>query len=170
MADVNHARDEAELGFLMQYLREAELPSQLLKPSNEVPLATLLVPLFQDYKNRDRFMTFTFVPLPEDEIEYVRLLQIFSVVPVDWKEGTRGDVEKLLLAINARTAIGHFNVNEEGEVSFRYVHAASNSTILPKNEILETIDLFNLMLDMFAETIDKVASGAMPLSEALASV
>ena len=170
MSDLANARDEAELGFLMQYLKEADQPAQLLKPSEELPLPTLLVPLFKDYKNRDRFLTFNFIPLPEDEVEHVRLLQIYSVIPVDWKDGTRPDVEKLLFVLNGHTAIGHFNIKDDGEVSLRYVFAASSATILPKNEVIEIIDLFNMMLDLFSATIDKVASGEMTLQEALAAM
>ncbi|MCI3924671.1 YbjN domain-containing protein [Paenibacillus sp. TRM 82003] len=162
-----HARDQAELGFLQQYLREYDLPSELIKPSNEIPIGTLLVPLMQDELGRDRYVTFNFVPLSEEEAEHIRLLQIYSVVPVEWKDGAKGDVERLLHEINARTAVGHFGMKPDGEIHLRYAYAATASSILPKHEIIGVLELFHMMLDLFSETIDGVASGRMSLAQAL---
>jgi len=174
MDDKTLTRDQAELGFLMQYLREHDVPSELLAPSDELPIGTLVVPLLQDERGRDRFLTCNFVPLSEDEVEAVRLLQLFAVVPAAWAGeanartgAARENVERLLHAINGRTAIGHFGIKDDGEIHLRYVYCAPASKVLPKEEILGVVDLFVLTLDTFAETIDGVASGALRLEEAL---
>lgn len=167
MSDMMQARDLAELGFLKQYLEEQEVPAELLEPSADLPIGALVVPLLQDEQGRDRFLTCSFVPLSEEDIPGLRLLQLYAVVPASWKEGTRMDVERLLHAVNGRTAIGHFGIKEDGEVHFRYVYSLSDASVLPKAETLGTIDLFHLMLDTFADLIDGVASGETSLSEAL---
>jgi hypothetical protein len=167
MNDKLQARDQAELGFLMQHLKELDLSSELISPSDELPIGALVVPLLQDRKGRDRYLTFSFVPLSEDDVQHIRLLQIHTVVPALWKPGTTQDVERLLHAANGRTAIGHFGIDESREISFRYVYCAPGSTLLPKDAVLEVIDLFALMLDTFAETIEDVASGEKTLQEAL---
>ncbi|WP_284638203.1 YbjN domain-containing protein [Paenibacillus silviterrae] len=165
-----HARHLAELGFLKQYLEEAGLQSDLLEKSEEVPLNVLLAPMLKDHKGRDRYVNFSFVPFTDDELESIRLLQIYTTVPVNWKEGTRSSVEKLLLAINCQLAIGHFSIKSDDEVYYRYVYAAPGGQTLRREDMLELIDLFMLMLDMFSRTIDDVASGALSLASAMAAV
>lgn len=171
MNKMTQARDLAELGFLKQYLKEAGLQSDLIEPSNDVPIGVLLVPLTLDSQQRDRYLTFSFIPSSSEQgLEHVRLLQIYTKVPVSLKEGNLESAEKLLLAINCHLAIGHYSIREDGELYYRYVWCASGSTILNKNEMLEIIDLFLLMLDMFAEVIDGVASGQVELSTALSAL
>ena len=170
MSDKLHTRDQAELGFLMQYFKEFELTAELLKPSDELAMSALVLPLMQDHKQRDRFLTFSFIPLSEDETEHIRLLQMYAVIPAEWKEGARPDVERMLHSINNRTAIGHFSVNDAGEISYRYVYSVSGATILPKHETIETVDLFCMTLDMFSEAITSVADGSISLNEALRSI
>jgi len=166
MQDADRARDQAELGFLMQYLREQGVPAELLEPGGELPIGALVVPLAKDERGRDRYLSCTFVPL-DDEMENVRLLQLYSVVPVRWANGTRENVERLLHAVNGRTAVGHFGIKEDGEIHFRYVHCVPADVVLPREETLETIDLFHLVLNMFSGLIDGVASGEIGLKEAL---
>ncbi|NOU92712.1 hypothetical protein GC093_05640 [Paenibacillus sp. LMG 31456] len=169
MSESTQARDLAELGFLKQYLKEAGLQSELIEPSGDLPIGALLVPINLDDRERDRYLTFSFIPsLVEHGIKHIRLLQIYTKVPTVWKEENQEQVEKLLLAINCHLAIGHYSIREDGELYYRYVWCVSGSTILPKDELLEIIDVFMLMMDTFAEMIEGVASGRTELSAALA--
>jgi len=170
MRESTQARDLVELGFLKQYLKdEADLQSDLIEPSADIPVGALLVPLTRDDRQRDRYLTFSFVPsLSQQGIKHIRLLQIYTKVPVQWKEGNLEKVEKLLISINCHLAVGHYSIREDGELYYRYVWCVPGSAVLPKNETLEVIDLFLLMLEMFAGVIDGVASGQTELSAALA--
>ncbi|NHN30517.1 hypothetical protein [Paenibacillus agricola] len=163
------ARDLAELGFLQQYFKEAGLESEVIDPSEEVPIGTLLVPLTKDSQQRDRYLTFNFVPsLAHEGIEHIRLLQIYTQIPVSLVDGSLEKLEKLLLAINCHLAIGHYSIRENQELHYRYVWCTSSGHLIPKEQILEITDLFILMLDTFGGMIDSVASGQTELSEALA--
>lgn len=170
MNEHKHARDLAELGFLKQYLSKAGLESELLEPSSDIPIGALLAPLPQDERGRDRYLTFSFVPLSEEELEHVRLLQLYSVVPVRWKEAARANVEKLVLAVNNHLAIGHFSLKEDNELVYRYVWTVPSARMLPEEETLATIDLFVMMLEMFAGELDRVAAGETDVKTALAAL
>ncbi|MNR39161.1 hypothetical protein D3C85_1573430 [compost metagenome] len=64
-----------------------------------------------------------------------------------------------MLEINTRLPIGHFGVNEEGEIHYRYVYSLSASRTFESDEVLEILTLFVYMCDMFGEHIEQVASG-----------
>jgi hypothetical protein len=168
MNEHTQARDLAELGFLQQYFKEAGLASDVIEPSEEVSIGTLLVPLTKDSQQRDRYITFNFVPsLVHEGIEHIRLLQMYTQIPVSWEDRSLEKLEKLLLAINCHVAIGHYSIRENHELHYRYVWCTSTSHLVPKEQILEITDLFILMLDTFGGMIDSVASGQTELSAVL---
>lgn len=169
MDGLSQARHDAQLGFLQQYLTESGLQSHIVDRSEEIPITVLLLPLMKDRRQRDRFLHFSFVPLDEDDLENIDLLQIYTTVPVEWKGDTKAQVEKLLLAINGRLAIGHFNLNGD-EVNYRYVHCVPAAQRLQADELLSVIRLFELMLNVFASVVDDAASGRTSLQQALAEV
>lgn len=59
------------------------MQAELLEKSEEVPLHVLLASLVKDRKNKDRFVNFSYIPIADDELDYIRLLQLFSVIPSD---------------------------------------------------------------------------------------
>lgn len=162
-----HALHAVELGFLQAGLEEAGFSTQFVEKSPELPLHVLLLSLGQDERNRDRWINFNFVPLPDDEIEHIRLLQIYSVVPCSVHSDRLEAVRQLLHAVNNVMPIGCFGIKEDGEIYIRYVYSASANRSLSSDEILEVVSLFNYMLDLFAEQIQHVASGSLPLEDAL---
>jgi len=168
--EVVHARHLAEFGFLKRDLEQAGYPATIVEKSEAIPLNVLLAAIEKDHKNRDRFINFSFVPLDEDDLSYIQLLQIYTTIPCDIRPELADDVGKLLLAINCRLAIGHFSVKEDGEMYYRYVHSASYAEKLRRDEIMEILALFLFMLNTFAKRIDEVASGDVSLSDALAEL
>jgi hypothetical protein len=159
LTDLAHARHLAQLGQLKEILDEAELATNLLEKSEAIPLHVLMASFQEDSKGRDRFLHFSFLPLNDDDIVAIQLLQIYSTLPFHLKEGAREGVAALLLEVNTRLPIGHFGVNEEGELHYRYVYSLSASRAFDGDEILEILTLFVYMCDMFGEHIELVASG-----------
>ncbi|MEK3722688.1 hypothetical protein [Paenibacillus sp. FSL H8-0034] len=163
------ARDLAELGFLQQYFKEAGLGSDIIEPSETISIGTLLVPLTKDSQQRDRYLIFNFVPsLAHEGIEHIRLLQMYTQIPVSWENKSLEKLEKLLLAINSHLAIGHYSIRGNQELYYRYVWCTPSSHLVPKEQILEITDLFIMMLDTFGGMIDSVISGQAELSAVLA--
>ncbi|OCT11284.1 hypothetical protein A8709_06305 [Paenibacillus pectinilyticus] len=159
LTELAHARHLAQLGQLKEILDEAELATNLLEKSEAIPLHVLMAGFQEDSKGRDRFLHFSFLPLNDEEIVAIQLLQIYSTLPFHLHEGTREGLASLLLEVNTRLPIGHFGINEEGEIHYRYVYSISASRTFESDEVLEILTLFVYMCDMFAEYIEQVASG-----------
>lgn len=166
MNDLRQARQDAELGFLQQSLSESDVQSHIIERSDAIPITVLLVPLMKDHRQRDRYLNISYVPLDDEDLDEIDLLQLYVTVPVEWSDGTNEHVEKLLNAVNGKLAIGHFQLTG-AEVSYRYVHCTSSSERLPLSEAVAIIRLFELMLNLFSSKIDDVASGKASLSDSL---
>lgn len=166
LPDIVHARHLAQLGFLKDILEEAGLPANLLEKSEAIPIHVLMAGFQQDMKGRDRFLHFSFLPLNEEDIQAIQLLQIYSTLPFRLKEGRRDAVAALLLEVNTRLPIGHFGINEQDELHYRYVYNLSASKTFETDEILEIVSLFIYMCDMFADSIEQVASGEADAEQA----
>jgi hypothetical protein len=164
-----HARHLAQLGFLEQILKEAEVPTTLLERSEELPLNVLMAGITKDERGRDRFVHFSFLPLDDEtDIQAVELLQIYHTFPFRLAGGRRAAVAELLLEANTRLPIGHFGLNENEELHYRYVYALSGARTFDADEIGTMIGLFVSMCDLFAESLEAVASGAKEPAGAVA--
>jgi hypothetical protein len=159
----------AQLGFLEQILKEAEVPATLLERSEELPLNVLMAGMSVDEQGRDRFLHFSFLPLDEEtDVQAVELLQMYHTFPFRLADGMRPAVAELLLEANTRLPIGHFGLNEGEELHCRYVYALSGSRTFDADEILAITGLFMSMCDLFAESLEAVASGAKLPAETVA--
>ena len=76
------ARTYMELTRLEKVLNGMGIDTNLVRKSEEFELNVLVAVLDPDEQGRERFINFTFMPLPEDEIEYVDLLQLYTSFPV----------------------------------------------------------------------------------------
>ncbi|WP_372633088.1 hypothetical protein [Cohnella sp.] len=63
--------------------------------------------------------------------------------------------------------LGYFGIKEDGEVYARYVYTVSSSRTVSADELLEVVSLFHYMLELFADRIERVASGVLSPDEAL---
>jgi len=167
VSELEHAKQLAELGTIQAGFEKEGFGSELLERSPEIPLHVLLLPLGKDGRGRDRVVNLNFVPLPESDIEWIRLLQLYTVVPCDIAPDRRGAVESLLLAANGVLPLGHFGIKEDGEVYARYVYTVPSSRTVSADELLEVVSLFHYMLEMFAERIDRVAGGTLSPDDAM---
>ncbi|NQX70026.1 YbjN domain-containing protein [Paenibacillus alba] len=159
LPDLVHARHLAQLGLLKDILDETGLATNLLEKSEAIPLHVLMAGFQEDKKGRERFLHFSFLPLNDEEIGAIQLLQIYSTLPFHLQEGRRGEVASVLLEINTRLPIGHFGINEQNELHYRYVYSIPATSTFESEEVLEILSLFVYMCDMFAEHVELVASG-----------
>lgn len=167
VSDMEHAKQLAELGGMQAGLEKEGFHSELLERSEDIPLHVLLLPLGKDERGRDRIVNLNFVPLPESDISWIRLLQLYTVVPCEIAPDRRPSVESLLLAVNGVLPLGHFGIKEDGEVYARYVYTVPSSRTVSADELLEVVSLFHYMLEMFADRIGRVAGGELSANEAL---
>jgi hypothetical protein len=158
------ARHWERLENLESLLKETGLATSLLQQSESIPFHLLIAAFQQDNRGRDRFLHFSFLPIDEQDIQAVELLQIYSTLPFRLQEGLRDQAALLLLEINTRLPIGHFGINEQGEIHYRYVYSLSAGQSFGAEEMLVIINMFMYMCDMFAEPIEDLASGAKDLS------
>jgi hypothetical protein len=159
LPEIVHARHLTQLGLVKEILDEAELPTSILDRSEAIPFHVLMVGFQEDSQGRDRFLHFSFLPLNEEDMQSVQLLQLYSTLPFTLKPENKEAVALLLLEVNTRLPIGHFGVNEYGEVHYRYVYSLSASKAMDADEMLNIVSLFVYMCDMFSEALEKVASG-----------
>ncbi|MEX1030451.1 MAG: hypothetical protein WDZ91_10495 [Paenibacillaceae bacterium] len=159
-----------ELGFIQAALVDAGIQAELLEKSEEIPLHVLLAPLGKDRDNKDRFVNFSYIPIADDGLDYIRLLQLFSVIPSDLNSKHLEQVSTLINNLNGQVPIGHFNIKEDGEINFRYVHCVPSDESIVADVILEVLNLFNFSLSLFTERIEDVANGKINLKEALSDL
>jgi hypothetical protein len=159
-----------ELGFIQAALVDAGMQAELIEKSEEIPLHVLLASLGKDRDNKDRFVNFSYIPIADDELDYIRLLQLFSVIPSDLNSKHLEQVSTLINNLNGQVPIGHFNIKEDGEINFRYVHCVPSDESIVADVILEVLNLFNFSLSLFTERIEDVANGKVSLKEALSDL
>ncbi|MEK0313974.1 YbjN domain-containing protein [Cohnella sp. 56] len=169
-ANAIYARDLAELGFLERSLTEAGLPCRLIEPTEGVPIPALLAATEAGEDGRERYLTFTFVPLADEDIGDIRLLQLYTVVSPAVQADRRAELAELLMTVNGRMPLGHFGLNEASELYYRYVWAVSDKHRLPDPETLHVTDLFLMTLGMFGQMAGNVADGRLTAAEALADL
>jgi hypothetical protein len=122
-----------------------------------------------DEQGRDRFVHFSFLPLDDEaDIQTVELLQIYHTFPFKLADGRRAAIAELLLEANTRLPIGHFGLNENEELHYRYVYALSGARTFDADEVLAIVGLFISMCELFAESLEAVASGAKEPAAAVA--
>jgi hypothetical protein len=159
------ARHLERLGKLQSLLGETGLATRLLEQSDEIPFHLLIAGFHQDPKGRDRFLQFSFLPMTEQDIQAVELLQIYGILPFRLKEGLREQAGLMLLEVNSLLPLGHFGINEEDEVHYRYVYGWPTAKPVDADEILDIISMGMYMCDMFAEPIEDLATGAKSLTD-----
>jgi hypothetical protein len=163
LPDDVHAGHLVQLGFIKEILEEAELPTNLLERSVAIPFHVLMAGFQEDRLGRDRFLHFSFLPLNDEDMQSVQLLQIYSTLPFPLKLENKEAVALLLLEVNTQLPIGHFGINEHGEIHYRYVHSLSVASTIDADAILDIVSLFVYMCDMFSEPVEHAASGISAL-------
>jgi hypothetical protein len=163
LSETASAHHLERLGNLKLLLDETGLATSLLEQSKDIPFHILIAGFHQDPKERERFVQFSFLPIHEQEIQAVDLLQMYSTLPFRLEEGLRDQTASLLLDVNTLLPIGYFGINEQDEIHLRYVYSLPAGKPLGADEMLDVVSLFMYMCDMFGGPIEDLASGSKPL-------
>lgn len=172
MVDRDTAMSDLDLIALKNLLDDINIPAQFLPLAPELPLSTLIITLDKDYQNRDRRLSCSFIPLPDDVFPDVKLLQHYTELSMPVPEATQGTLEALLLAINLTLPIGNFGINKSRDLYFRYVYTLPKFEMMAqrKEVLIEILKLISYALDANTELIEQVASGAKSAEQAISEL
>ena len=166
----DNARNLVNLDLIKRYMEELNFATHIIEKSEDTPLSMLLVNVGKTYNDQDRVLNFNYIPLPNEMVNAVELLQITSVIPSSYKKEYKNVLEKFLLSANTKLAVGNFILGDNETVMFRYIYMAPKLDLIRKEELKETVMLCIYMLEIFTEIIEKVSQGEMSLSQALKSI
>lgn len=156
-------------------LKNENYDSHLLEPTDEFPSERLLAFIGVDYQQRERILEVT---LQQQELAegmahpipgYVRL-QFQSTLSFEVNDMASNQVASLLLFLNHLLELPGFEMSEiDSKVRYRYVLLTDSHGVDAK-VCFAIIGIIILILDLFTETIEKVAIGEMSFNELLENI
>jgi hypothetical protein len=146
-------------------MEEIGLQARLLESSEEVPLNILSVQLDHGFPGRELILNFNFLPFLEEELDYIKLLQFYSIMPCEIKCNNDA-LKEFLLVVNGNLALGSFGLNNNNDVYLRYVLAAPKTKPINQDEIIEVVLIFNYTLNIYGGLVMKLAEGELDLHSA----
>ncbi len=149
---------------------ELDLQCQILDARSGVPIDSLAVVLEEDRQGRPRVANLMFLPVGDDEVQEVRLLQLHCLLPVAVAAESRADLEHFLTRTNSIVPIGAFSITGDDELIFKYVHAIGRALPFQAREFLELFLLWMFTLDSLSGVVEDVATGAREADAALAEL
>ncbi len=167
-SDLLSAQHAAQLGFLKQYFDARGWSSELIEPSEALPIHVLVVAAPRDRHGRERSITFAYVPLSDEDLEHINLLQFYSPLPFTLDAKHVHEVNALLTVINAGLPIGHFGHKDDRELFLHHIYVAPRYDMIGEDPFVEATLLFFAMQDAFNEHIEGVATGKQSVAETLA--
>jgi len=159
------ARFKASLDLIHQYMTNLGFEAFLAEPNEDLPISILGVELEKDEQERPRTLIFSFIP--EEELENIDLLQLYTVLPISVKEEVGADLGMFLVHVNNLCPIGHFGINTENEIYFRYTLCVKQNEPIAQSIIEETGMLYNYALDSYANIVEEVYTGVVSYEEAM---
>lgn len=172
MVDRDAAMSDLDLIALKNLLDDINIAGHFVPASAEIPLSTLIVPLDKDEQNRERTLTYSFIPLPEEVFPDVKLLQHYTELPIPLSDKTPPSLERLLLAINLTLPIGNFGINKSQDLYFRYVYTLPKFEVLSqrKEVLLDLLKLVSYALDVSTEPIEQVVRGTKSVDQVISEL
>jgi hypothetical protein len=164
------AKTYMDLANLEEHLNDMGLKTQLIERSEKYALNVLLALIEPDSKNRERVINFTFVPVGDDQLDYISLLQFYTNYSFDLNTNYRDDLVKALAVINTKLPFGCISVNENNQVFFRYVHVRQKFEVMDRDAIQELVALYQFAIDIFAPLIEDIATGAKNYEQAIVEI
>jgi hypothetical protein len=147
------------------------LDSNLVEPSETMPLVSLSTYLKPDQKSRDREVNCAFFPFSEAEMKHTLLLQFYFQLPFSLNEARSSDLVLLLQTINNRVPLGCYSINmEERSIQFRYVMPLPNRVPLNSDLMGEIMLLLIVFQDLFPPVIESLNTGETSLQDSLKAV
>jgi len=168
ISDLTNAKYTAELSFLGGYLDNLGFESELVERSESVPMPILVSSIGGDSAGRPRLLNFLFVPIDEDHLDVLQLLQIHTLFPFDLEPAYLEQTEKLLGTINQKLGMGSVGIDEQNDLFYKYIFAKARFQPLDEALIIETVQLFIFLMEQFSSLIEGVVTGQTDLNTALA--
>lgn len=156
---------------IQQIFEAYELPTAILEKSAELPLNSLIVNSTNDYKDRTRTLSFSFLPLEGEHFPDVKLLQIFSEFNIDVAATTITAIEQLLVKLNLLLPLGSLGLTDTNRIYFRYIHTLAKYASLSEQEevIANIFNLFMYSLNVNVQVLEEVATGEKTVDIAYAT-
>jgi hypothetical protein len=167
ISDLANAKYTAELSFLEGYLENLGFESELMERSDTVPMPILVSSIGGDTAGRPRLLNFLFVPIDEEHLDVLQLLQIHTLFPFDLHPDYVAETEKLLAVINQKLGMGAVGIDEQNDIFYKYIFAKARFQPLDEGLIIETVQLFIFLMEQFSSLIEGVATGQMALTAVL---
>ena len=164
------AKHILDLSNLEEILKEGNIQCSLLTSGKNLPLSMLIVPMEKDNKGRPRAYSCSYIPMDDDDLENISLLQIYSQFPIKLNKSKIEDLRTLLLACNILQPIGNFGIKDETDIYLRYVLVVKKFDLLDPEEISETLMMFEYGINMYQDLIEDINSGNQSIKEALESL
>ena len=155
------AREKAELEQFKSYLERMGLHSALTPATDANPVCQLAI------QPNGRFgLQVMFIPLEADTFSRVALLQFFSLLRDDMAPADPS-LLTLLNKANAKTPLGDFLVNPEGELVYKYVLAKTKTEIMDETFFVELLSALKPAMEAHAAVLYRFADGETTLEDAL---
>jgi hypothetical protein len=146
---------------------EYQLETHVHPASPGLPLDVLVIYLGKDQKNTDQYLNLSYAPGMEEDLKGVRLLQLYGTMNVQVKKEQENELRMLISLLNENTAIGHFNLNLDGEIFYRYVFAENINEPIQTTVFEDVFLLFRSFYESFGAVIVQVADGEIDINTAL---
>ena len=156
-----HAQHRAELSLVAGGL-SGSYPTEILDPSDALPLTTLIVDLGPDGDDRQRTMSVNVMPL--EDFDAVTFLQFFVPMPFEVPDALVVNAGYAAAKVNAAMALGHFAVSDSGEVYFRYMQAFSSSTTADPAASAQIVTMLDFHQETFGDVVQGVADGEIDVA------
>ncbi|MAL67197.1 MAG: hypothetical protein VX194_12550 [Actinomycetota bacterium] len=156
-----HAQHRAELSLVAGGL-SGSYPTEILDPSDALPLTTLIVDLGPDGDDRQRTMSVNVMPL--EDFDAVTFLQFFVPMPFEVPAAQVVNAGYAAAKVNAAMALGHFAVSDSGEVYFRYMQAFSSSTTADPAASAQIVTMLDFHQETFGDVVQGVADGEIDVA------
>jgi len=166
-------KHRAELERFRESLSQEAYQTQLASAAGDVPYDTLLVKI-ESFEKENRVWTLELSYLPglEDELNDVSILQCYVALSDQTSEENRAGLERLILKINAKLAIGSFGLLENPRLLF-FKHNA----MLPNDDpaasdriVHELVPMTSYLIGTFSDPLIKIATGEKTAEAAMADM
>ena len=161
------AKSLVELRQIKEHLTELKYNSVLIEKSKVFPINVLVCHLPKDNKERERNLSFGFMPVEENSFRKLSLLQLHLVLPEFEFKTNINDINLFITYLNQVTTIGSFSINHKKEIALRYIYTMPKYDLPDKGVIKELTQLFLLNVNVFGTKIEELALGNISLEDAM---
>jgi hypothetical protein len=159
-----HLKDRLTLEQARTYLEQLPVHAGVLEEHlHSHP--TLLVTLPEGIS-----LNISYLPLPEDHFEDIRLMQFYALLVSGVNEVQRTELVQLLNEINVICPIGAFYVDDQGELAYKYIFPVPRFELPVQGAFLDLFTLFRDCLLNFKDILTGLTGGTVDLAGALRSL